>query len=97
MSEATSPKDNHPLLELSGNKLSVLSLEQAENVLRVAGDKKMVELRACLEGLIWFMMVLSLFYMTVGVWPYLAVLNSCIILEDFCFSLFLYFFIYIMQ
>ncbi|KAK3760315.1 hypothetical protein RRG08_063072 [Elysia crispata] len=49
VSEATSPKDACPLLELSGNKLSVLSLEQAENVLRVAGDRKMVELRACLE------------------------------------------------
>ncbi|RUS87840.1 hypothetical protein EGW08_004373 [Elysia chlorotica] len=49
VSEATSSKDDRPLLELSGNKISVLSLEQAESVLRVAGDRKMVELRACLE------------------------------------------------
>ena len=56
VSEATSPKDACPLLELSGNKLSVLSLEQAENVLRVAGDRKMVELRACLEGLNLFLL-----------------------------------------
>lgn len=49
VSESTSPKDGAPLLELSGNKLSILSFEQGERVLQIAGDKKMVELRAVLE------------------------------------------------
>jgi len=49
VSEATSPKDGTPLLSLNSGKLSILSLEQGERVLQLAGDKKMVELRACLE------------------------------------------------
>ncbi|CAG5117256.1 unnamed protein product, partial [Candidula unifasciata] len=48
-SEATVAKGEMPLLELNNDKLTIMSLEQAEYVLRVAGDKKMAELRACLE------------------------------------------------
>ncbi|BFZ21682.1 hypothetical protein BsWGS_24721 [Bradybaena similaris] len=48
-SEATVGKGEMPLLGLNNNKLSIMTLEQAEYVLRAAGDKKIAELRACLE------------------------------------------------
>ncbi|XP_046364085.1 outer dynein arm-docking complex subunit 2-like [Haliotis rufescens] len=48
-------KDGQPLFQLkklSKDKyeVSILTLEQVENILRSAGDKKMVELRGCLEA-----------------------------------------------
>ena len=55
VSSQTSEKDGHPMLTLhkvSSNEysVSVLSLEFCENVLRMAGDQKLMEVRSCLEG-----------------------------------------------
>ncbi|CAL1542374.1 unnamed protein product [Lymnaea stagnalis] len=49
-SEATSPKGKARLLELKDGVMNILTLGQAHYVLQKAGDKKMVELRASLEG-----------------------------------------------
>ena len=35
--------------------VSVMSLEYVETVLRLAGDKKLLEVRSCLEGIIMFL------------------------------------------
>ena len=48
-------EDNQPMLSLKkvgANvfAVSVMSLEYVETVLRLAGDKKLLELRSCLEG-----------------------------------------------
>ncbi|KAH3821957.1 outer dynein arm-docking complex subunit 2-like [Dreissena polymorpha] len=55
VSSQTSEKDGHPMLTLhkvSSNEysVSVLSLEFCENVLRMAGDQKLMEVRSCLEA-----------------------------------------------
>ena len=55
VSEAVAQSDSQPLLVLKklapdSYQASIRSLEFADTVLKVAGDKKMVELRACLEG-----------------------------------------------
>lgn len=57
VSTQTSDKDGSPMLTLkkvSTNEysVSVLSLEFCENVLRMAGDQKLMEVRGCLEGII---------------------------------------------
>lgn len=39
-----------PLFSLQGKTISIMTLENAETVLRAAGDKKITELRLCLEG-----------------------------------------------
>lgn len=52
-SDATT-KDGHPLFSAKKRgkrmEVSVMSLEFAEKVLRVAAAKKLMELRLCLEG-----------------------------------------------
>ncbi|KAL3855757.1 hypothetical protein ACJMK2_014960 [Sinanodonta woodiana] len=55
VSEAQNDKGDHPLLVLkkSGSQdymISILSLEYAEAVLRLASDKKLSEVRSCLEA-----------------------------------------------
>ncbi|XP_041374368.1 outer dynein arm-docking complex subunit 2-like isoform X2 [Gigantopelta aegis] len=55
VSESISVSDSQPLfvlkkLGLQSYEASIRTLEFAETVLKVAGDKKMVELRACLEA-----------------------------------------------
>ncbi|KAK6961463.1 adhesion G-protein coupled receptor D1, partial [Biomphalaria glabrata] len=48
-SSAVSPKDKTPLLNLTDGVLHILSLSQALYVLQIAGERKLEELRACLE------------------------------------------------
>ncbi|KAH9496197.1 Armadillo repeat-containing protein 4 [Bulinus truncatus] len=48
-SSAVSPKDKTPLLELKDGLISILNLAQATYILQTAGEKKLSELRACLE------------------------------------------------
>ncbi|XP_025084280.1 armadillo repeat-containing protein 4-like isoform X2 [Pomacea canaliculata] len=43
-------KDDVPLFSLQGQTISIMTLENAETVLRAAGDKKITELRLCLEA-----------------------------------------------
>lgn len=43
-------KDDQPLFKLEKQTLSIMTMELAEMVLRTAGDKKITELRLCLEG-----------------------------------------------
>ena len=54
MSTATD-KDGTPMLALkkagaNSYAISVMSIEYVETVLRLAGDKKLFEVRSCLEG-----------------------------------------------
>ena len=56
----TSEKDGTPLLTLkkvSTNEYTVtaMSIEYCENVLRMAGDQKLMEVRSCLEGKLKFL------------------------------------------
>ncbi|XP_059145279.1 outer dynein arm-docking complex subunit 2-like isoform X1 [Physella acuta] len=51
VSEETSAQDSTPLLELKKDgTLKVHTLGHAINVLKIAGEKKLIELRTCLEG-----------------------------------------------
>lgn len=51
VSEETSAQDSTPLLELKKDGLlKVCTLGHAINVLKIAGDRKLIQLRTCLEG-----------------------------------------------
>jgi len=55
VSTQTSEKDGTPMLTLKKTgsneySVSVMSLEYCENVLRMAGEQKLMEVRSCLEG-----------------------------------------------
>lgn len=50
-------KDDMPLFKLQKQTLSIMTMELAEMVLRTAGDKKITELRLCLEGKCQFLCV----------------------------------------
>lgn len=51
-------KDDMPLFKLQKQTLSIMTMELAEMVLRTAGDKKITELRLCLEGKCQFVCVI---------------------------------------
>ena len=56
VSTATAQKDGSPMLSLkkvgaNSYSASVMSIEYAETIFRLAGDKKLLEVRSCLEGI----------------------------------------------
>lgn len=58
-------KNDQPLLKLDklgelSYQISVSSLEELSNFLRIAGDKKMTEARAILEGVIYIILNINL-------------------------------------
>jgi hypothetical protein len=54
VSDDTGGRDNQPTLTLKKKhgiyELHVCTLDQLENILKMAGEEKMSEVRACLEG-----------------------------------------------
>ncbi|KAL5005970.1 hypothetical protein ScPMuIL_017128 [Solemya velum] len=50
VSQAKAGKDGQPMFCLKGSEVQVCSLEWAEKVMKIAGDKRMHEVRGCLEA-----------------------------------------------
>lgn len=54
VTSSTKDKDGSPLMEMEGNTIKVRTMNQLASVLRIGGNSKMIEARACLEGVIDF-------------------------------------------